>query len=62
MSSYEIEISGETIKTVNSLLNVDEILTNQEQLYVSTRVERTDILKCLIKAPEDAVVYITKNS
>ncbi|KAM3138191.1 hypothetical protein pb186bvf_009654 [Paramecium bursaria] len=61
VSSYEIEISGETIKTINSLLNVDEILTNQEQLYVSTRVERTDILKCLIKAPEDAVVYITKN-
>ena len=30
-------------------------------MYVSTRVERNDVIKCIVKAPEDATVNVTKN-
>ncbi|CAK80935.1 unnamed protein product (macronuclear) [Paramecium tetraurelia] len=61
-NSYEIEISGNCIQTTKSQLNVDELLDeNTDTVYVSTRVERTDLIKCIVKAPEDATVNITKN-
>lgn len=42
-------------------MNVDELLDdNTDTVYVSTRVERTDLIKCVVKAPEDATVNVTK--
>ncbi|CAK77510.1 unnamed protein product (macronuclear) [Paramecium tetraurelia] len=62
VNAYEIEITGNCIQTMKTQLNVDELLDdNTDTVYVSTRVERNDVIKCIVKAPEDATVNVTKN-
>jgi hypothetical protein len=53
---YEIEITGEKIKPSKTLINVDELLlTKDEQLMVSIRVERADVARCLLKVTKDNI-------
>ncbi|CAD8160243.1 unnamed protein product [Paramecium octaurelia] len=61
--NYEVEVTGNQIQSVKQVLNLQQIYQeNQDSANVSITLNRSDLIKCIIKAPEDSTVNVFINN
>ncbi|CAD8168696.1 unnamed protein product [Paramecium pentaurelia] len=61
--NYEVEVTGNQIQSVKQVLNLQQIYQeNQDNANVSITLNRSDLIKCIIKAPEDSTVNVFINN
>lgn len=57
--NYEVEVTGKVIQSVKQVLDLSHLYQeNSDAVSVSITLNRTDLIKCIVKAPEDSTVNV----